>query len=211
MRKYWMECLGTMFLVLTVSLTGTPIAIGTMFAALIYLGAHISGANYNPAISLAMWVRGKLSLKDMWLYMGFQILGGFFAAGIYWVLAGQRYFPLPPAGVVYWQHLIIEVLFTFLLAYTMLTVLTTKKLKGNYIYGLAIGLALLAIAFLGGTYNPAVSAGPALFDALFNGIAYQSLPTYLLGTLTGGLFAGLAYRYFNPEEFKTKTTRARKK
>ncbi len=62
MRSYLMEFIGTMFLVLAVTLSGNPIAIGVMLMVMVYMGGHISGGHYNPAVSLAVWVRGKLGL-----------------------------------------------------------------------------------------------------------------------------------------------------
>ncbi len=64
MRSYLMEFIGTMFLVLAVTLSGNPIAIGVMLMVMVYMGGHISGGHYNPAVSFAVWVRGKLGLVD---------------------------------------------------------------------------------------------------------------------------------------------------
>ncbi|MBU1007783.1 aquaporin [Candidatus Dependentiae bacterium] len=202
MKKYIVECFGTMFLVLAISLTGNPIAIGTMLAVIMYLGAHISGGHYNPAVTLAIWLRGKLKSKDVLYYMFFQVLGGFFAAAIYWFLADQRYYPAPAAGVSYPKVFAVELIFTFFLAFVVLVVMTTKKVKLTNMFGLVIGFALMTIAFLGGTYNPAVSLGPSLFDLIFGGSAITHVPVYLLGTFSGGGLAALAYRYIHCEEFK---------
>lgn len=209
MKKYVVEAMGAFFLVLTISLTGNPLAIGSMFAVLVYMGAHISGGHYNPAISLAVWLRGKLSGVDAIYYMLWQVFGAFLAGAMYFVLAGQRYFPMPAKGVVSWKIFIVEALFTTVLALTFLTVTTTKKLNKNYIYGLAIGFALLAISFLGGTYNPAVSLGTCLYDTFYLlvttrtfGTAMMQVPMYVFGSFTGGIFAALIYRYINSDEFK---------
>jgi aquaporin Z len=201
MKKYIMECIGTMFLVLAISMTGSPVAIGAMLAVLMYLGAHISGGHYNPAVSLGMWLRGKMKLADALNYMGFQVLGAVVAAGIYWILAGQRYFISPAMGVPFLKVFIVELVFTFFLVFVILTIATAKKVKVNHSYGLVIGLALMTIAFLGGAYNPAVCLGPALLDFAFGGPAMRYVPVYLMGTLAGGAFAALFYRYLYSQEF----------
>ena len=94
--------------------------------------------------------------------LGQLLQGRLMMAIIHFVLANQRYFPSPASGVSFWKIFLVELLFTFVLCYVVLTVATSRKLQGNYIYGIAIGFALLTIAFLGGTYNPAVSTGPIL-------------------------------------------------
>lgn len=202
MKKYIMEAVGTMFLVLAISLTGNPIAIGMMLAVIVYLGAHISGGHYNPAITFGVWLRGKLKNKDAMYYMFFQVLGAFVAAAIYWLLAEQRYFPAPAAGVSYQKVFAVELIFTFFLVFVVLTVMTTKKVKLGHVFGLIIGFALMTIAFLGGTYNPAVCLGPSLFDLIFQGPAMTHVPVYLLGTFGGGGLAAAFYRYVYCEEFK---------
>ena len=79
MRNYLMEFIGTMFLVLAVGLSGNPIAVGVMLMVMVYMGGHISGGHYNPAITLGVWLRGKMEAKDVPGYMIFQILGAFVA------------------------------------------------------------------------------------------------------------------------------------
>lgn len=202
MKKYIMELIGALFLVLTYSMVGNPLAIGTMLAVLVYMGAHISGSHYNPAVSLAMWLRGKLGGRDMLFYMFFQLLGAFLAAGIYFLLAGKHYYPSPAPGIGYWKIFLVELLFTFFFVFVFLTVFTAKKFKANGMYGLIIGFAILPVVFLGGTYNPVISVGPALLNLASGGMAIKHVPAYLLGTLTGGVLSTLFYRYIYCEEFR---------
>lgn len=202
MKKYMMELFGTFLLVLLYSMTGNPISIGMMLTVLVYMGAHVSGAHYNPAVSLGMWLRGKLKCGAMWYYMIFQILGGFLAALLYWGVVGKKYYPFPSPGVDYWKIFVVELLFTAFFVFVFLTVFTAKKFKKNGIFGLVVGFALLAILFLGGTYNPAISVGPILLDTAMGGDSYMHLPAYIFGPLGGGLLASLIFRYFYCEEFK---------
>ena len=80
MKNYITEFIGTFFLVLAIGLTGNPIAIGTMLMVMVYMGGHISGAHYNPAVSIAMIFRGLLSIKDAINYILSQLAGAFLAA-----------------------------------------------------------------------------------------------------------------------------------
>ena len=204
MRRSIFEFFGTMFLVLAYSLTESPLAIGAMLMVLVYLGAQISGSHYNPAVTLAVWMRGKIKTRMMCCYMGSQVAGGLLAAIIYWFIAGKRYYPVPAAWVADWKMFTIELLFTFFFCYVFLTIMTSKKFNRNSIYGLVVGFALLSILFLGATFNPAVTVGPAVFDALFMGDAFRYIPAHLLGSLAGGGLAGFAYQFLNVDQAQAK-------
>ncbi|BBM84869.1 MIP/aquaporin family protein [Candidatus Uabimicrobium amorphum] len=207
MRSYAMEFIGTMFLVLAIGLTGDPWAIGAMLTALIYMGAYISGAHYNPAVTIAIWMRSKkLQIKDIVLYILAQVTGAFVAAAICYYMTGKAFVPKPGAEVTVSQAMVAEILFTFLLVTVILNVATTKKLDGNYIYGLAIGLTVTAGALCvgkisGAVFNPAVGLGPIFMDALNNGASWGNLYIYIVGPLAGGILSAVLFRFFNSEEF----------
>lgn len=203
MKRYILECLGAMFLVLIYAMTESPLAIGSMLAVLVYIGSNISGSHYNPAVSLAMRIRGKIKTKDMFYYMGSQILGGFLASLIYLVISDKPYFLVPASWVKPWMMFLIELLFTFFFCYVFLTVMTSKKFQRNSIYGLVIGFALMSIAFLGATFNPAVSIGPGIYKLFAGGFDLGHIPAHLLGALSGGLLAGFAYQFLNVDMPKT--------
>lgn len=205
MQKLVMEFIGTMFLVLAVGLTGNPLAIGLMLMVMVYMGGHVSGAHYNPAVSLAVFLRGKSTSADMLQYWIAQVLGGFVAAIVHWLLRDATFAPTPGADVALWQALLAEILFTFALASVVLNVATTKKLAGNWIYGLAIGLTVTAAAFCaggisGGAFNPAVATGPILWQGLQGGSGWGDLALYWIGPLVGGALAAVVFRYLQPEE-----------
>ena len=98
MKEYAMEFIGAIFLVLAIALTGNPLAIGIMLMAMVYIGGHISGAHYNPAVTLAVWIRGKLNLNKVFGYMAAQVLGAFAAAYIFYFLSGKTFVPSPGSG-----------------------------------------------------------------------------------------------------------------
>jgi glycerol uptake facilitator-like aquaporin len=99
MNKYLTEFIGTFFLVLTIGLSvlgGTPmapLAIGAVLMVMVYMGGHVSGGHYNPAVSLAVLLRGKLQARDVVPYMTMQVLGAIAAAAVVHVVLGQTFAP----------------------------------------------------------------------------------------------------------------------
>jgi aquaporin Z len=202
MKKLLMEFLGTFFLVLTVALTANPFAIAAMLMAWVYIGGYVSGAHYNPAVSLAVALRGRLPWDQVPLYMIAQTLGGFAAFAMASFLHGHITMPAPGAGVTLFQAFIVELLLAFILALVVLTVATADKFKGNTIFGFAIGFTIPALAVLGtpisgGLFNPALALGALSFGALKGmHIVFLHLVMYVAGALLGGALAACAFRYF---------------
>ena len=199
-----MEFFGTMFLVLAIALTGNPLAIGMMLMAMVYIGGHVSGAHYNPAVTISVWMRGKLNSSKIFGYIIAQVLGAFIAAYIFYSLSGKTFLPSPAAGIILWKIVMVEALFTFVLCSVILAV-GSKKLEGNYIYGVAIGLTLAAIAYAGGNisggvYNPAVALGPMIFNSFINGPSFSNLAVYLIGPFAGAILAAWSFKYFNSKD-----------
>ena len=209
MRKYITEFIGTFFLVFTVccsvatSQTLAALGIGAVLAVMIFAGGHISGGHYNPAVSLAVYLRGRLSMNDLGAYWVSQLLGGLVAAGVYRFVVIHR--PESAGSIsgahAIWAAFVVELLFTFALAYVVLNVATSKDHPNNSFYGLAIGFTVLAGAVAvgsisGGAFNPAVGLG-----VLVGGLAgWGNLWIYLVATLLGGAGAGYAFRYLNPDD-----------
>ena len=205
MSKYLTEFIGTFFLVLTICLMSvrgtdlTALAVGAVLTAMVYMGGHISGAHYNPAISVAFLLRGKFPARDLVPYWVAQIAGALAAAGVALVIADQPYNPPAPAADASVMAAIgTEILFTFALALVILNVATTKATEGNAFYGLAIGLTVAAGAFAGGpisggVFNPAVGIGPILVDVIDGGNSAGHLWMYLVGPLVGAALAVGAY------------------
>lgn len=205
MKKYAVEFIGTFFLVLTIGLSGNPVAIGAVLAALVYMGGYISGAHYNPAITLAIWMRRKMSGTEAIYYVVTQMVAAMAAAGVYYALKGSVMLVAPGVGVNFWVALLAEIIFTFLLVSVVLHTAVSAKAKNNDYYGLAIGFALLVGAFSvgpisGGAFNPAVGLGPNLVD--FSSISnhWVNLGLYLVGPLVGGAIAALAFGFVTGEK-----------
>jgi len=200
-----MEFVGTFFLVLTIALTGDPLAIGIMLTALVYMGGHVSGAHYNPAVTIAFLMRGKMESKDVPGYMIAQIAGAFLATLLSYWFGGDIFTVTAGAGVGIDKILIAEFLFTFLLVLVILNVAGARAFEGNYIYGVAIGFTVLGSAYAvggisGAALNPAVAIGPALFAITQSVNALGSVWLYIVGPVAGGVVATLLFTVFNPDD-----------
>lgn len=205
MKSYLTEFIGTFFLVLTIGLavlSGSPfapLAVGVALTAMVYMGGHVSGAHYNPAVTLAVSMRGKLPASRIVPYWVAQGLGSVTAAVMVHVLTGQAPAPAPAPEVSGLQALTIEILYTFALALVVLNVATARQTAGNPYYGLAIGFTVMAGGFAatpisGGGFNPAVGLGMIVVAAAVGGGAIANLWLYLVGPLAGGALAALVFR-----------------
>jgi aquaporin Z len=206
MNKYLTEFIGTFFLVLTVGCTVipgapgviAPLAIGAALMVMVYAGGHVSGGHYNPAVTLAVWVRGRCETGDVLPYMMAQAAAGVVGALIAVFLAGSGK-PMtilsPPAAILG------EFLFTFALCYVVLNTATAKGTAGNSFYGLAIGLTVMTGAFAvgglsGGAFNPAVAVGIVFMHL----VRARDLWIHLPVEFAAGLLAGLIFKYINPAD-----------
>ncbi len=204
MSRYVTEFVGTFFLVLTtglVVLSGTPmapIAIGSVLMAMVYMGGHISGAHYNPAVSVAILIRGKMKSRDLLPYVLAQISGAILASLAVLLILGDTFAPAPDPEAGLLAVLLSEALFTFALSLVVLNVATDDATAGNSYYGLAIGFTVLVGAFAvggisGGVFNPAVGSGPILVDALAGDGGFAQLWIYWIGPLLGSVAAAGVY------------------
>jgi aquaporin Z len=205
-RKYAVEAIGSFFLTLVVVVSVlshsafTPLAAGAMLMVMIYAGGHISGGHYNPAVTMAALVRGRIGGVEAVGYWIAQVVGGVVAG---WI---GRAVVNPPAvatltltGHTEAAAAVAELLLTFALCYVMLNVATSKDQPGNGFFGLAIGFTVAAGAFAvggisGGVFNPAVALGGATAGAF----AWSTIWVYLLVQLGAGVAAGLAFLALNP-------------
>lgn len=211
MKNYLTEFVGTFFLVLTIGLTVVggssfaPLAIGSALMVMVYMGGHVSGAHYNPAVSLAVWMRGKLEAKELLPYWISQIVGAVAAAFVVYAVMGESFAPAPGGDATVAGALIMEFLFTFALALVVLNAATASATSGNSFYGLAIGFTVMVGAFAagpvsGGAFNPAVGVGPILVHGVFGDGGYGDLWIYLVAPLLGGATAALVFKLQNPDD-----------
>jgi aquaporin Z len=212
-RKLGVEFIGAFFLMFTVGMavatagTLAPLAIGAMLMVMVFAGGHISGGHYNPAVSTAVFIRGKLTPLEYGTYVVTQVVAAIAAAA---VVIALDYDPAAPAKVASdGKMLIVEFLFTFALAYVVLNVATAEDTAGNSFYGLAIGFTVAVGAFAvgsvsGGAFNPAVAIGATVLG-LF---PWSHIWIYLLANLAGGAAAALAFRLTQPTEQPTEGRRS---
>lgn len=208
-RKYVVEFLGTFFLVMTICMTVagglghmSSLSAGLMLMIMIYAGFHISGAHYNPAVSLAAYLRGKLDAGDLLPYIVAQFLGGTLAA----MLAG---FLLNAEGVTEVitrdlttvPTLIAELFGTILFVFVFLNLTTVKKTAGNDYFGLAIGMTYAACHFTFGpvsigAFNPAVALGVTMANLA----SWSSVWIFIVANVAGGVLAAFLSQYVNGPE-----------
>ncbi|HUG02131.1 MAG TPA: aquaporin [Longimicrobiales bacterium] len=209
MRQYLTEFLGTFFLVLTIGLVvaaGTPmgpLAIGSVLMVMVYMGGHVSGAHYNPAVTLAVWLRGGIETRWIGGYWGVQLLGGLAAAAVSAAVTGSTFAPAPAPGASPLGALLLEFLFAFALSLVVLNTATADETAGNSYFGLAIGFTLLvgviaAGPVSGGAFNPAVGLGPIGWQALTDGGGFSNAWLYLAGPLSGGAVAAAVFKVQHP-------------
>ena len=203
MNKYIVEFIGTFFLVLIIGLTGNPIAIGLGLSVLIYMGGHISGAHYNPAVSLAMAINNELDLRSLGFYVFSQLTGATVATFFVKTL-GNNDFSVVSNTESITNLFIAEILFTFLLVFVILNVALNKNLKGNQYFGFAIGLTVMTGAFAvgdisGAVFNPAVSFGPSLISIIDPQVSGGNESSdffvyYLITGVIGSVIASYLYK-----------------
>ena len=217
-KKYIAEFIGTFVLVLfacgTAAMVGcsttsfdaayilTALAFGLVIVAMAYSIGNISGCHINPAVSIAMLVSKKMSVKDFIGYVIAQFLGAIAGAGVLMALIGTERGlganGLFEGSII--KSLIIEIILTFVFVIAILGV--TSKVENGRVAGLVIGLTLtlvhiFGIAFTGTSVNPARSFGPALF---VGGDALANVWVFIVAPLIGGVLAAVVYKFLDSEK-----------
>ena len=226
MKRYISELLGTMVLVLfgcgSAAIAGTilgnlgiAMAFGLSIVAMAYVIGDISGCHVNPAVSIGMWIDGRLDSKDLLAYIVFQCigaiigiallaaiincapsLGGYAATGL-----GQNGFDSASSvGINVIGAIIVEIIMTFVFVFTFLGV--TKRAENTAVSGIVIGLSLalvylIGIPLTGASVNPARSLAPALF---LGGQALEQVWVFILAPVVGAVFAGITYKSLSAED-----------
>jgi aquaporin Z len=207
MKKYLVEFIGMFLFVLTVGMVViepgvsslAPLAIGSVLMVLVYAGGHVSGGHYNPAVTLAVWLRGRCSTKDVLPYWIAQILGAFAASGVTLYLKGNP--AVTPQEIKVVPALTAEFIGTFALCYVVLNVAFAKATAGNSNYGLAIGFTVMVMAFAlggvsGGAFNPAIATGITLMHLE----KAANFWIYLVSNFAGGGLVAAVFKFVNPED-----------
>jgi aquaporin Z len=208
MKKYITEFIGTFFLVFVIGMVVlggkgdfAPLAIGATLMVMIFAGGHISGAHYNPAVTLAVLLRGKISLAEAIVYMIVQIAGACIASLTVMYFLNDKIADQAAEMANSSKGLLAEFLGTFALSYVVLNVATAKGTSGNSFYGLAIGFTVLAMAYAlggisGGAFNPAVAIGISIMKLA----TWNVIWVYLVGCFGGAAVAAGVFRLNNPDD-----------
>ena len=207
MKKYLTEFIGTFFLVMIVGVTVikvegramAPFAIGAVLMVMIFAGGHISGAHYNPAVTISVWLRGRCATADVPGYLIAQLAAAAAAAYVALFLKGQP--EVPPLEIQLLPALLAEFFGTFALTYVVLNTATAKGTSGNSFYGLAIGATVLSMAFAfgamsGGAFNPAVAIGLALMHVT----KAANLWILFIAEVAAAIVSASVFRFTNPDD-----------
>jgi aquaporin Z len=197
--KLLTELLGSFVFMTVIALAGgigqlAPLAIGLALCAMVYMGGHVSGAHYNPAVSFAMLLRRVIDARTMASYWAAQVLAAVLAFTMGYMLTG-RAAGVHPGGSVSWlSALAAELIFSAALVTVILNVAATRATAGNSFYGIAIGFMVAAGAFAvgpisGAAFNPAVGIGATVAGAVFGHGSWSDLWLYVVGPFTGAAIA----------------------
>ena len=205
-RKLIVEFIGMFLFMFTVGMATNkagagalaPLAIGSALMVMVFAGGHISGGHFNPAVSTAVFLRGRIASNEYGAYVVTQFVAAVLAGLAVRVVGGhETHAVVASAG----RMLIAEFLYTFALAWVVLNVATAKGTEGNSFYGLAIGFTVVVGAFAvggisGGAFNPAIALG-AMVTGLFK---WGNIWIYLLADFLGGAAAAYAFLYVQEAE-----------
>jgi len=163
-NKLLIEAVGTFFLCLAAMVASSPLSVAALLCALIYMGAPVSLAHYNPAVSLAFLLRGRSSSRALWSYVGVHLAAAFLAV----VVAG------------FGATAVVELLATFALAFVILMVGTSRLTAGNSYFGLAIAAVVLGLSGTFGEFNPTMNPAVSLASSLLG--VFSAICDGLIGT-----------------------------
>lgn len=199
------EFIGTflfLFVIALVAPSGSPLtalAIGGALMVNVYAGGHRSGAHYNPAVSFALFLRKKITSSELLAYWGAQIVGGVAAFALGYAIVGKPVAIVPGTGQSALTALVVETVFTFMLALVVLNTAASRKTEGNSFYGLAIGVTIVVAALAGGpisggAFNPAIGIGATLVAAMHGG-SIGSIWIPVVGPFVGAALASTFWAY----------------
>lgn len=186
-----------------------PVAVGFVTIALIYAFGHISGAHFNPAITIAVYVRGFITVRDSVVFIVMQIIGAIAGAFIAVGLTGELPYIEPGAKFQesYGRLCVVEGVYAFAIAVVTINVATTESQRGNFFYGVSVGMCVCAgIAtaqkISGGAFNPAVGTALSITNALRATGTAKYVWIYWAGPIVGGYLGGLSYHVLNAKEIE---------
>ncbi len=170
-----------------------PVVWGGAVSIMIYAVGHISGAHFNPAVTMAFWSTGRFPLKRVPGYIASQIAGALTASFVHLFIWGSEHgFGSTRLSVFLSGGFLVEVILSFALMFVIMSVATDSRAVGE-LAGIAIGSTVALAAFVGGpltnaSMNPARSLGPAVLAGDFT-----NLWLYLLAPVIGTVLGAKVY------------------
>lgn len=204
-----MEFIGTFFLMFVFAASGNAIAVALVLMLMVYLGANISGGQYNPAITFGLFIAGKLPNERVVGYIITQFIAGLSAIAVFTLLGGKDLVVRPAESATLFQAALAEILFSFTLVLTVFITMVGRKSVENQFFGIAVGLNILVGAFAvgaisGGIFNPVLGISPQIYR-LFTGstIIPEVIALYLIAPIFGALLASIVYGLLGSKEKHT--------
>jgi aquaporin Z len=197
-----MEFFGTLFLAIAVSFVPlNAVAAGVMLMSMYYIGGHISGGHYNPAVSIGAWLQDMLRTDDLFFYITAQTVGACVALWLFKMTQNTPFMPeLPQTSL--WMGVFMEALLTLVWVMVFLTVTGVGKFKSSVAAGVAIGFSLIAIlSIAAGLFNPAIAISSGICSVVSGGQfpSTDAILIFLVGPVIGGVAASYIFQYFNPD------------
>jgi len=186
-----------------------PIAVGFIVIAMIYAFGHISGAHFNPAITVAVWIRGFITPIDAAIFILVQLLGALCGSMLAWIITDTVPFIMPGTdsddGVPQGRCLMAEIIYSFAICMVVINVATTESQRGNFFYGVSIGMTVASgLASVqkisGGCFNPAIGTALSITHSFKDHGTIQYIWIYLLGPVIGAVLAGFSFYVINSKE-----------
>ena len=205
-RKLVVEFVGMFLFMFTVGMATNksgagilaPIAIGSILMVMVFSGGHVSGGHFNPAVSTAVRLRGRMATNEYLAYIATQLVAAALAGLLVRYVGGREAHTVVASSG---KMLIVEFLFTFALAWVVLHVATARGTEGNSFYGLAIGFTVVTGALAvggvsGGAFNPAIALG-GMVTGLFE---WSNIWIYWIAEFVGAAAAAFTFFVVLPAE-----------
>ena len=180
------------------------LAVSFVLVSMVYAFGHISGAHFNPAVTLSVWIRGFISPNDAILFVFIQCIGAICGAFLSYIITNELPGIEPAPHTNVWRAFTAELLYTFTLCIVVINVATTESQRGNFFYGVAIGLSLsvgtaTVGTISGGAFNPAIGTALTITNVINNKTG-KYIWIYWIAPLLGGMFGGLSFYIINSKE-----------
>lgn len=186
-----------------------PVAVGFVMIALIYAFGHISGAHFNPSITAAVYIRGFITKSDAFIFIIVQLIGGFIGALLAWLISHEIPYIEPGQNYKdkYGSVFVIELMYAFAIAIVVINVATTEAQRGNFFYGVSIGMCICAAIasaqkISGGAFNPAVGTALSFTNLFRKEGTIKYIWIYWISPMIGGILGGLSYYVLNAKEIE---------